>query len=81
MATPAISGEIIKEILTLILGENAPIEAIDEAMAQMQAAQQAQAQAAQQAAQGGAEPGEAEQIEHPPSDDEIDRAALLNGGI
>ena len=32
MATPAISGEIIKEMLTLILGENAPIEAIDEAM-------------------------------------------------
>ncbi|WP_298706265.1 hypothetical protein, partial [uncultured Campylobacter sp.] len=86
MATPAISGEIIKEILTLILGENAPIEAIDEAMAQMQALQQAQLQAAQQpqsAAEG--EDGEAPDVpdrdEHPPSEDELDRAALLNGGI
>ena len=86
MATPAISGEIIKEILTLILGENAPIEAIDEAMAQMQALQQAQLQAAQQAQDAaGDEGGEAPDIpdrdEHPPSDDELDRAALLNGGI
>lgn len=86
MATPAISGEIIKEILTLILGENAPIEAIDEAMAQMQALQQAQLQAAQQA-QSAAEDGggEAQDVpdrdEHPPSEDELDRAALLNGGI
>lgn len=86
MATPAISGEIIKEILTLILGENAPIEAIDEAMAQMQALQQAQLQAAQQAQSAAeSESGEALDVpdrdEHPPSDDELDRAALLNGGI
>jgi|GEM_PF-484645 len=86
MATPAISGEIIKEILTLILGENAPIEAIDEAMAQMQALEQAQLQAAQQAQDAADdEGGEAQDIpdrdEHPPSDDELDRAALLNGGI
>ena len=86
MATPAISGEIIKEILTLILGENAPIEAIDEAMAQMQALQQAQLQAAQQAQDAADdEGGEAQDVsdrdEHPPSEDELDRAALLNGGI
>lgn len=86
MATPAISGEIIKEILTLILGENAPIEAIDEAMAQMQALQQAQLQAAQQAQSAAeGEGGEAQDVpdrdEHPPSEDELDRAALLNGGI
>lgn len=86
MATPAISGEIIKEILTLILGENAPIEAIDEAMAQMQALQQAQLQAAQQAQdaaddEGGEAPDVPDRDEHPPSEDELDRAALLNGGI
>lgn len=86
MATPAISGEIIKEILTLILGENAPIEAIDEAMAQMQALQQAQLQATQQAQDAvDDEGGEAQDVpdrdEHPPSEDELDRAALLNGGI
>ena len=86
MATPAISGEIIKEILTLILGENAPIEAIDEAMVQMQALQQAQLQAAQQAQsaaddEGGEAPDVPDRDEHPPSDDELDRAALLNGGI
>ena len=86
MATPAISGEIIKEILTLILGENAPIEAIDEAMAQMQALQQAQLQAAQQAqsaaeGEGGEAPDVSDRDEHPPSDDELNRAALLNGGI
>ena len=67
MATPAISGEIIKEILTLILGENAPI-----------AAQQAQDAAGDE---GGVAPDIPGRDEHPPSDDELDRAALLNGGI
>ena len=82
ISSPQITGEIIKEVLTLILGENAPIEQVDEAMAQMSAMQEAaQAQAMEQA-QAAQEQAEQEaQAQSEVSEEEIEMAALANGGI
>ncbi|WP_107770073.1 hypothetical protein [Campylobacter concisus] len=74
ISSPQITGEIVKEVLTLILGENAPIEQVDQAMAQMMAAQEAaQAEAVTQ--------DEEEQIKNEPSEEDMEMAALVNGGI
>ncbi|WP_107953681.1 hypothetical protein [Campylobacter concisus] len=74
ISSPQITGEIVKEVLSLILGENAPIEQVDQAMAQIMAAQEAaQAQAATQE--------EEDQIKNEPSEEEVEMAALANGGI
>ena len=74
ISSPQITGEIVKEVLTLILGENAPIEQVDQAMAQMMAAQEAaQAQAVTQ--------DEEAQIKNEPSEEDMEMAALVNGGI
>nr|DAO17142.1 MAG TPA: Head tail connector [Caudoviricetes sp.] len=74
ISSPQITAEIVKEVLTLILGENAPIEQVDQAMAQMMAAQEAaQAQAVTQ--------DEEAQIKNEPSEEDMEMAALVNGGI
>lgn len=74
ISSPQITGEIVKEVLTLILGENAPIEQVDQAMAQMMAAQEAaQAEAVTQ--------DEEAQIKNEPSEEDMEMAALVNGGI
>ena len=74
ISSPQITGEIVKEVLTLILGENAPIEQVDQAMSQMMAAQEAaQEQAMTQ--------DEEAQIKNEPSEEEMEMAALANGGI
>ena len=74
ISSPQITGEIVKEVLTLILGENAPIEQVDQAMSQMMAAQEAaQAHAMTQ--------DEEVQIKNEPSEEEMEMAALANGGI
>ena len=74
ISSPQITGEIVKEVLSLILGENAPIEQVDQAMAQMMAAQEAaQAEAVTQ--------DEEAQIKNEPSEEDIEMAALVNGGI
>ena len=82
ISSPKITGEIIKEVLTLILGENAPIEQVDEAMAQMSAMQEAaQAQAMEQAQAAQEQAGQEEQAQSEVSEEEMDAAALANGGI
>ena len=74
ISSPQITGEIVKEVLTLILGENAPIEQVDQAIAQMMAAQEAaQAEAVTQ--------DEEAQIKNEPSEEDMEMAALVNGGI
>ena len=74
ISSPQITGEIVKEVLTLILGENAPIEQVDQAMAQMMAAQEAaQAEAVTQ--------DEEAQIKNEPSEEDMEMTALVNGGI
>lgn len=74
ISSPQITGEIVKEVLTLILGENAPIEQVDQAMAQMMTAQEAaQAEAVTQ--------DEEAQIKNEPSEEDMEMAALVNGGI
>ena len=74
ISSPQITGEIVKEVLTLILGENAPIEQVDQAMAQMMAMQEAaQAEAVTQ--------DEEAQIKNEPSEEDMEMAALVNGGI
>lgn len=74
ISSPQITGEIVKEVLTLILGENAPIEQVDQAMAQMMATQEAaQAEAVTQ--------DEEAQIKNEPSEEDMEMAALVNGGI
>lgn len=74
ISSPQITGEIVKEVLTLILGENAPVEQVDQAMAQMMAAQEAaQAEAVTQ--------DEEAQIKNEPSEEDMEMAALVNGGI
>lgn len=74
ISSPQITGEIVKEVLTLILGENAPIEQVDQATAQMMAAQEAaQADAVTQ--------DEEAQIKNEPSEEDMEMAALVNGGI
>ena len=74
ISSPQITGEIVKEVLALILGENAPIEQVDQAMAQMMAAQEAaQAEAVTQ--------DEEAQIKNEPSEEDMEMAALVNGGI
>ncbi len=74
ISSPQITGEIVKEVLTLILGENAPIEQVDQAMAQMIAMQEAaQAEAVTQ--------DEEAQIKNEPSEEDMEMAALVNGGI
>nr|DAY23098.1 MAG TPA: Head tail connector [Caudoviricetes sp.] len=74
ISSPQITGEIVKEVLTLILGENAPIEQVDQAMAQMMAAQEAaQAEAVTQDKEA--------QIKNEPSEEDKEMAALVNGGI
>lgn len=74
ISSPQITGEIVKEVLTLILGENAPIEQVDQAMTQMMAAQAAaQAEAVTQ--------DEEAQIKNEPSEEDMEMAALVNGGI
>jgi len=74
ISSPQITGEIVKEVLTLILGENAPIEQVDQAMTQMMAAQEAaQAEAVTQ--------DEEAQIKNEPSEEDMEMAALVNGGI
>ncbi|WP_149724857.1 hypothetical protein [Campylobacter concisus] len=78
ISSPQITGEIVKEVLTLILGENAPIEQVDQAMAQMMAAQEA----AQAEAQAEAVTQDEEaQIKNEPSEEDMEMAALVNGGI
>ena len=77
ISSPQITGEIIKEILTLILGENAPIEQVDEAMAQMSAMQEAaQAQATERA-----QAEQEERAQSEASEEEAEMEALVNGGI
>ena len=74
ISSPQITGEIVKEVLTLILGENAPIEQVAQAMAQMMAAQEAaQVEAVTQ--------DEEAQIKNEPSEEDMEMAALVNGGI
>lgn len=74
ISSPQITGEIVKEVLTLILGENAPIEQVDQAMTQMMAAQEAaQAEAVTQ--------DEEAQIKNEPSEEDMEMTALVNGGI
>lgn len=74
ISSPQITGEIVKEVLTLILGENAPIEQVDQAMAQMMAAQEAaQVEAVTQ--------DEEAQIKNEPGEEDMEMAALVNGGI
>ena len=74
ISSPQITGEIVKEVLTLILGENAPIEQVDQAMTQMMAAQEAaQAEAVTQ--------DEEAQIKNEPSEEDMEMAALVNGRI
>ena len=74
ISSPQITGEIVKEVLTLILGENVPVEQVDQAMAQMMAAQEAaQAEAVTQ--------DEEAQIKNEPSEEDMEMAALVNGGI
>ena len=80
ISSPQITGGIIKEVLTLILGENAPIEQIDQAVAQMMAMQEAaQEQAGQAALQEQAE--QEAQMQETPSKDDMEMAALANGGV
>ena len=82
ISSPKITGEIIKEVLTLILGENAPIEQVDEAMAQMSAMQEAaQAQAMEQAQIEQAQAEQEAQAQSEVSEEEIEMAALANGGV
>ena len=82
ISLPQITGGIIKEILTLILGENAPIEQIDEWMGQMQAMQEAaEAQAIEQAQIEQAQAEQESQAQSEPSEEEIEMAALANGGV
>ena len=77
---PQITGEIVKEVLALILGENAPIEQVDQAMAQMMAMQEAaQEQAGQAALQEQAE--QEAQMQETPSKEDMEMAALANGGV
>ena len=80
ISSPQITGGIIKEVLTLILGENAPIEQVDQAMAQMMAMQEAaQEQAGQAALQEQAE--QEAQMQETPSKEDMEMMALANGGI
>ena len=80
ISSPQITGGIIKEVLTLILGENAPIEQVDQAVAQMMAMQEAaQEQAGQAALQEQAE--QEAQMQETPSKEDMEMAALANGGV
>lgn len=82
ISSPQITGEIIKEVLTLILGENAPIEQVDEAMAQMSAMQEAaQAQAIEQVKMEQEQAEQEAQAQSEPSEEEVEMAALANGGV
>nr|DAR31219.1 MAG TPA: Head tail connector [Caudoviricetes sp.] len=74
ISSPQITGEIVKEVLALILGENAPIEQVDQAMVQMMTMREAaQAEAVTQ--------DEEAQIKNEPSEEDMEMAALVNGGI
>ena len=67
-------------MLTLILGENAPIEQVDQAIAQMMAMQEAaQEQAGQAAMQEQAE--QEAQAQDEPSKEDMEMMALANGGV
>lgn len=77
ISSPQITGGIIKEVLTLILGENAPIEQVDQAIAQMMAMQEA----AQEQATMQEQAKEEMQVENEPSKEDMEMAALANGGI
>lgn len=80
ISSPQITGGIIKEVLTLILGENAPIEQVDQAVAQMMAMQEAaQEQAGQAALQEQAE--QEAQMQEVPSKEDMEMMALANGGV
>ena len=69
-------------MLTLILGENAPIEQIDEAMAQMSAMQEAaQAQAIEQVKMEQEQAEQEAQAQSEPSEEDVEMAALANGGV
>ena len=82
ISSPKITGEIIKEVLTLILGENAPIEQVDEAMAQMSAMQEAaQAQAIERAQMAQEQAEQEAQAQSEPSEEGMEAAALANGGV
>ena len=70
MNAPAITSQILKEILTLILGENAPTEEIDMVMQEMMTANE---QAMEEAS--------APQEEAPPSQEDMEMMALMNGGV
>ncbi|MFL1707059.1 hypothetical protein ACHJH3_08655 [Campylobacter sp. MOP7] len=77
MNAPTITSQILKQILTLILGENAPIEQIDMAMQMMQAANAqdtGEAATAEDVPQDGVE-------ESVPSEEELEMAAIMNGGV
>ena len=65
-------------MLTLILGENAPIEQVDQAVAQMMAMQEA-AQAGQAAMQEQVE--QEAQMQETPSKEDMEMMALANGGV
>lgn len=80
ISSPQITGGIIKEVLTLILGENAPIEQIDQAVAQMMAMQEAAQEQAEQAALQEQAEQEA-QMQETPSKEDMEMAALANGGV
>lgn len=77
MNAPTITSQILKQILTLILGENAPIEQIDMAIQMMQAAS---AQDAGEAAIAGEVPQDGAE-ESVPSEEELEMAAIMNGGV
>lgn len=80
MNAPQITAEIIKQILTLILGENAPIEAIDQAMQQMQEVQAQQQAMIEQAALSEADTDD-KTTQDEESEQDLDMQALLNGGV
>lgn len=81
MNAPQITAEIIKQILTLILGENAPIEAIDQAMQQMQEVQAQQQVMIEQAALSEADTDGEATPQDEESEQDLDVQALLNGGV
>ena len=81
MNAPQITAEIIKQILTLILGENAPIEAIDQAMQQMQEVQAQQQAMIEQAALSEADTDDKTTPQDEESEQDLDVQALLNGGV
>ena len=81
MNATQITAEIIKQMLTLIHSENAPIEAIDQAMQQMQEVQAQQQAMIEQAALSEADTDGEATPQDEESEQDLDVQALLNGGV